>query len=94
MKCYNIYGDFDLCKAIADDDSVYETSDTGYGHWIKLGDTDVSMGSFQTFSAEVYEILDDESAYDTYWAYSLSYYPDINGIGVYVDKCEMLFTIQ
>lgn len=94
MKWYNIYNDCDLCKAIINDNSVYEITDANYGHWTELGETDFSMGSYQTISAEVYEIVDDESAYDTFWGYSFSYYPDINGIGVHIDKCEILFTIQ
>ena len=94
MEWYNIYGDYNLCKAVIYDDTVYETSGSGYGHWTEFEEKDISMGNYQTVSADVYEIIDDETAYDTSWGYSFSYYPDINGIGIYLDKCEMMFTLQ
>ena len=81
MKCYNIYNDFDLCKVIIDETTVYDN------------ETDTSMGKHYTLQAEMYEVDEDGLPYYTYWGYDFLYYPDVNGIGVNMDNYKILFTL-
>lgn len=56
------------------------------------------MGRYLPLYAEIYEVKEDELAYDTFLGYDFMYYPNVNGIGINVAGCnynyEMLFSLK
>ena len=100
IKSYNIYNELDLYKGYMSK-TVYKPGDESYDDmYDKRSKVDSSMGKYQVFDVEAHKLSEDGLAYKTNSMYTFFYYPDVDGIAVFIKDTDnnicykLLFTLQ
>lgn len=100
IKSYNIYNELDLYKGYMSK-TVYKPGDESYDDmYDKRSKVDSSMGKYQVFDVEAHRLSEDGLAYRTNSMYTFFYYPDVDGIAVFIKDTDnnicykLLFTLQ
>lgn len=100
IKSYNIYNELDLYKGYMSK-TIYKPDDESYDDmYDKRSKVDSTMGKYQIFDVEAYKLSEDGLAFRTNSTYTFFYYPEVNGIGIFIKDTgnnicyKLLFTLQ